>query len=147
MSVEKVTGKSVELMFGTMFVGARKAGLSITDNTVVTTDRGLPNGYIRGSVSAEGEIELSPMYFNMVVAMGIANGFQKLPLFDLKFVATGFTDYMFYEAFGCKLMINKVLEYDTNADEEITHTLKYIVTDKKFVKLNGTDYSKDNSLF
>ncbi|OCG63814.1 phage tail protein [Gilliamella sp. wkB18] len=137
----RITGKSFDVNIGGELVQVKTATLSITDNSAAASTNGVPDGYVAGSVTAEGALTFSSKYFNKLIDFARnAGSFRNLPNFDLMFYADTGDESQKIEAFGCRLKISDLLNADKSSDDETTHTIDYIVTSPDFVSINGVPY-------
>jgi hypothetical protein len=137
----RITGKSFDVNIGGELVQVKTATLSITDNSAAASTNGVPDGYVAGSVTAEGALTFSSKYFNKLIDLARSAGsFRNLPNFDLMFYADTGDESQKIEAFGCRLKISDLLNADKSSDDETTHTIDYIVTSPDFVSINGVPY-------
>ncbi|OCG19629.1 MULTISPECIES: phage protein [unclassified Gilliamella] len=137
----RITGKSFDVNIGGELVQVKTATLSITDNSAAASTNGVPDGYVAGSVTAEGALTFSSKYFNKLIDLARSAGsFRNLPDFDLMFYADTGDESQKIEAFGCRLKISDLLNADKSSDDETTHTIDYIVTSPDFVSINGVPY-------
>ena len=77
MSGKRISGQSIDFNIDGDLVHVEKVSLSITDNTGVAQTNGVPDGYVNGDVSAEGELELSTKYLNVITAKARSAGDRK----------------------------------------------------------------------
>lgn len=140
--MSRIGGKDFDVNIGDLLVHVDKTTLSITDNSGVAKDRGIPNGYVLGDVEASGEIEVDATALSLISeAAKSAGSFRALEPFDSVFyakVAGG--EEMKVEAFGCKLKIESLLDIDTKGGEKHLTKLPYDVTSPDFIRINGVPY-------
>ncbi|OCQ52325.1 hypothetical protein Ppb6_02399 [Photorhabdus australis subsp. thailandensis] len=138
---KRISGQSVDFNMDGDLVHAEKVNLSITDNTAAAQTQGVPDGYISGDVAAEGEIELSTKYLEMVTAkartVGSWRGIQPV---DLMWYAKAGNEEIKVEAYGCKLIVSDILDVDPKGGSVMTHKVKFVVTSPDFVRINGIPY-------
>ena len=138
---QRISGQSVDIYIGTELVHVEKIGLDITDNTAAASTRGVPDGWVAGDVSAEGEIELSTKAFNVMLSLAQSAGsFRSIEEQDLLFYGKAGTEELKVEAFGCKFLMTNALDDDPKGGSILTHKVKYLVTSPDFVKINGVPY-------
>lgn len=141
MSGKRISGQSIDFNIDGDLVHAEKVSLSITDNTSVAQTNGVPDGFVNGDVSAEGELELSTKYLNVITAKARSAGsWRAIPLVDLMWYAKAGTEELKVESFGCKLNLTDVLDVDPKGGAVMTHKIKFIVTSPDFVSINGIPY-------
>lgn len=137
----RIGGKNFDVNLGNLLVHVESATLDITDNTTVAQDRGVPNGFVEGDVTASGELEVDTQNFNLVVeAARQAGSFRKLGTFDPVFFAQTPDEELRVEAFACKFKISSLLSIDPKGGEKTKHKLPFDVTSPDFIRINGVPY-------
>ncbi|MCI9729881.1 DUF2597 family protein, partial [Proteus mirabilis] len=127
MSGKRISGQSIDFNIDGDLVHVEKVSLSITDNTGVAQTNGVPDGYVNGDVSAEGELELSTKYLNVITAKARSAGsWRAIPLVDLMWYAKAGTEELKVESFGCKLNVTDILDVDPKGGAVMTHKIKFI---------------------
>ncbi|WP_118985439.1 MULTISPECIES: DUF2597 family protein [unclassified Photorhabdus] len=138
---KRISGQSVDFNMDGDLVHAEKVSLSITDNTAAAQTQGVPDGYLSGDVAAEGEIELSTKYLDIVTAKARAAGsWRGIQPVDLMWYAKAGNEEIKIEAYGCKLIISDILDVDPKGGSVMTHKVKFVVTSPDFVRINGIPY-------
>jgi hypothetical protein len=139
---QRISGKNFDISVGDLSIHVSKCSLSIEDNTGVAQDNGVPNGWVSGDVSAEGELELDALGVSLLSeAAKSAGSFRQLPEFDILFFArTGSGEEMKVEAFGCKLKVESLLDIDKAGGEKHVSKVKFMVTSPDFIRINGVPY-------
>ncbi|MCA6222742.1 DUF2597 family protein [Photorhabdus antumapuensis] len=138
---KRISGQSVDFNMDGDLVHAEKVSLSITDNTAAAQTQGVPDGYLSGDVAAEGEIELSTKYLDLVTAKARAAGsWRGIQPVDLMWYAKAGNEEIKVEAYGCKLIISDILDVDPKGGSVMTHKVKFVVTSPDFVRINGIPY-------
>lgn len=141
MSRERISGQSFDFFMNGLPIHSESVSLSITDNTAVAQTRGIPDGYVHGDVSAEGEITVDEVNFNKFAGIAAQVGsFRDLPLTDFIFFASRGGTRSKVEVFGVKLLITDLLDLDPQGGSKTTKKIKYIVTSPDFVRINGVPY-------
>lgn len=141
MSGKRISGQSIDFNIDGDLVHVEKVSLSITDNTGVAQTNGVPDGFVNGDVSAEGELELSTKYLKVITAKARSAGsWRAIPLVDLMWYAKAGTEELKVESFGCKLNVTDILDVDPKGGAVMTHKIKFIVTSPDFVRINGIPY-------
>lgn len=138
---ERISGMSFDFYLLGMPVHAETVSLSITDNSAVAQTRGIPDGWVSGDVTAEGEIELDSKNFQkLTVIAGIAGSYREIPETDFVFFAQrgGVRDKV--ETFGNKLILTDILNIDPKGGAKSTKKVKFFVTSPDFVRINGVPY-------
>ncbi|AWI51410.1 DUF2597 domain-containing protein [Actinobacillus porcitonsillarum] len=142
--MERISGMSFDFSFMGLPVHAENISLSITDNSAVAQTRGIPDGWVSGDVSAEGEIELDAKNFQKIsTAAAAAGSYRGLPEIDFVFFAMrgGVRDKV--ETFGNKLVLSDLLSIDPKGGSKTTKKVKFFVTSPDFVRINGVPYLSD----
>jgi len=139
---QRISGKNFDIRLGALAVTISKASLSIEDGTEVAQDNGVPNGWVSGDVKASGELEGDARAVSLITeAAKAAGSFRQLECFDMLFYAkTGSEEEMKVEAFGCKLVIDSLLDIDKKGGEKHLTKIKYMVPSPDFVRINGVPY-------
>lgn len=141
MSLNRISGQSIDFNMDGDLIHAEKVSLSITDNTTVAQTKGVPDGVLPGDVSAEGEIELTPRTLKIITAKArTAGSWRGIDTVDLMWYAKAGDEEMKIEAFGCKLNVSDLLDVDPKGGAAVTHKIKFIVASKDFVRINGIPY-------
>lgn len=141
-SLFKLTGQSFDVRIMGQLVQFESFTLSIEDNSEVAMSRGKPDGYLRGDVSASGEVKINSHNLMLLSAAAkIAGSFQDLPAFDIHAHAVGDKEALVVTAYGCRLKVSELLNLEANSTERTTHTLPFQVTDPDFVDINGVPYA------
>jgi hypothetical protein len=138
---QHISGADVNIGLGTALINVKQYTLNVEDGVKATSTRGVPDGHVRGAVGASGEITVDTANFNLIVEQGRkAGSIQQMPVFDI--IAIGKTvDQSFKTAaYGCKLSITKILDAAAEGGDKMEHTLPYVVTDSRFVEINGVPY-------
>ncbi|ADU61477.1 MAG: DUF2597 family protein [Pseudodesulfovibrio sp.] len=140
--MNRISGKSFDINIGDMLVHVDKATLSITDNSAVAKDRGVPNGRVPGDVEAAGEVEVDATALNLIIeAARSAGSFRDLDTFDILFYAnSGSGEELKVEAFGCAFKIESLLDIDSKGGEKHITKLPFDVTSPDFIRINGVPY-------
>lgn len=140
--MSRISGKSFDTHIGDMLIHVEKATLSITDNSGVAKDRGVPNGRVPGDVEAAGEVELDATALNLIIeAARSAGSFRDLDTFDILFYANSKSgEELKVEAFGCAFKIEGLLDIDSKGGEKHCSKLPFDVTSPDFIRINGVPY-------
>ncbi|AHM71644.1 phage protein [Yersinia enterocolitica] len=139
MTTARIGGNSIDITLGTQIIHVKTVSVDITDNTAATQSRGIPDGYVSGDVSAEGEMEVDTKNFKKLSAAAKSAGsYRKMPTTDILFYANTGDEELTVEVFGCKLIITSPLGFDPKGGETATHKFKYIVTSPDFIHIDGT---------
>ena len=143
MSGERIGGTSFNFLIDGIPVLADKVTLSISDGSQVAMTGGVPNGWVPGTYSAEGEMTLDATEFAKISAAALARGsYDQLDDIDGNFIAIGAKEGMLIEAFGMKLTISGLLDADTSSADKSTTTVPFFIASNDFIKINGVPYIK-----
>jgi len=138
---QRISGKNFDVNLGDLALNINKATLSIEDGSEPALDNGVPNGWVSGDKKASGEIEVDALGVSVISeAAKSAGSFSDLPLFDMLFYAKTGGEEMKVEAFGCKLVIDSLLDLDKKGGEKHLTKIKYHVCSPDFVRINGVPY-------
>lgn len=122
-------------------IHAESVSLSISDNTAVAQTRGIPDGYVDGDTTAEGDIELDEKNFQKIgFAASAAGSYRGIPTTDLVWFAQRDGVRSKVEAFGCKFLLTDLLDVDPKGGSKSTKKIKFIVTSSDFIRINGVPY-------
>ncbi|HGH3388619.1 TPA: phage protein [Citrobacter freundii] len=134
----RINGMAFDVYIGGTDIHVKNISLDISDESTVAKTRGIPDGKLRGPVSAEGEIEMTTRTFNQLGEVAAqAGSWRDLPPMDFVFYANTGTEEIRVEAFGCELMLSGLLSIDTDSSDATTHKIKYVVASPDFVRING----------
>lgn len=138
---KRVSGMSFDVYLDSDLLHVETATLTITDNTAAATTHGVPDGYVDGDVSAEGEMELAIKAVAIIKARAQQNGsWRGIPPLDLLFYAKAGDEEVKVEAFGCKLNLSDLLNIDPKGGAVATRKFKFVVTDPRFINIDGIPY-------
>lgn len=140
--MQRISGKNFDIRIGDLAITVNKATLTIEDKTEVAKDSGVPNGFVDGEVGATGDIELDALGMSLLAeAASAAGSWRAIEPFDMLFYAkTADQEEMKVEAFGCKLLVDSLLDVDKKGGEKHISKIKIIVTSPDFVHINGVPY-------
>ncbi|RTP98385.1 DUF2597 family protein [Enterobacter sp. WCHEn045836] len=135
---QRIGGMDFDITVGTDQVHVESVTLDITDNTAVAQSRGVPDGYVKGDVSAEGEFEFDEKNFATLNEHARSAGsWRELEPVDVLFYADVGNMSTKVEAFGCKLIVTGPLNLNPKGGEKATKKIKYLVTATEFVRIDG----------
>lgn len=138
---KRISGQSFDFNLDGALIHVIKSTLSITDNTAAAQTQGVPDGWIPGDVSGEGEIELPIKSLSVLKAKARAAGsWRNIPAPDLMWYAKAGSEEMKVEAFGCKLILSDILDHDPKGGSLVSLKVKFVVTSPDFVRLDGIPY-------
>ena len=140
--MQRISGKNFDISVGDLSISVSKATLTIEDKTDVAKDGGVPNGWVDGEAGASGDLELDAMAMSILSeAAKSAGSWRALDTFDMLFYAkTGQNEEMKVEAFGCKLVLDSLLDVDKAGGQKHISKVKYLVTSPDFIRINGVPY-------
>ncbi|WP_249962260.1 phage protein [Histophilus somni] len=138
---ERISGASFDFFMLGMPIHAESVTLSITDNSAVAKTGAVPDGWVSGEVDAEGEITLDERNFGKISnAAAVAGSYRDIPTTDLVFFASRGGTRAKVEVFGVKLLVTDLLDIDPKGGAKSTKKIKFFVTSKDFIKINGIPY-------
>lgn len=144
MSNERISGAAFDFFLGGTPIHADSISLSITDNTAVAMTGAVPDGWVAGDVSGDGEIELDERNFAKIESLARAAGsYRNIPTTNFVFFAQRGGTRKKVEVFGAKLIINDLLGIDPKGGQKTTSKIKFLVTSKDFININGIPYLSD----
>lgn len=140
--MQRISGKNFDISIGDLSINVSKATLTIEDKTEVAKDGGVPNGFVDGEAGASGDMELDAMAMSILAeAAKAAGSWRGLDTFDMLFYAkTGQNEEMKVEAFGCKFVLDSLLDVDKAGGQKHISKVKYLVTSPDFIRINGVPY-------
>ena len=140
--MQRISGKNFDISIGDLAITVNKTTLTIEDKTEVAKDGGVPNGFVDGEVSASGDLELDALAMSILgEAAKSAGSWRALEPFDMLFYAkTGQNEEMKVEAFGCKFVLDSLLDVDKAGGQKHISKVKYLVTSPDFIRINGVPY-------
>jgi len=138
---ERLSGGSFDVNYDGVMIHVESATVAITDNSTAVQTRGVPNGHVKGSVSAEVEIEVDALNFKKFTAVARAAGSWR---------GIGEKDFLFYgnagneeekiEVFGCVPMLSDVVGITPSEAKTVTKKIKFMVTSPDFIAIDGVPY-------
>ncbi|NHB87186.1 phage protein [Photorhabdus tasmaniensis] len=135
---QRISGQSFDITLGAETIHVKTISLDITDNTATTQTRGIPDGWVAGDVSAEGEIELDPRNFKKITASARSAGsYRAIPTTDILFYANTGSEELKVEVFGVKLVVTTPVSFDVKGGDTASQKVKYLVTSPDFVRIDG----------
>ncbi len=136
-----ISGQDLTVFFGPVMVNFDKISLSIDDASKAVHSKGLPNGHVRGKLSASGEVEVDTFNFMLInEAARVAGSWHGLGTWPAVFTAVGGTAALNVIASGCLFKISKLVDASAEGGEKMMHTLPFEVTGSDFVRINGVPY-------
>lgn len=143
--MNRISGKSFDVRIMGIMVHVESFTLNIEDGSVVSRDKGIPNGQVLGDMGASGELELDIRNVQLLTpAAAAAGSWRNIDPFTIDAYAGGTNstgpEGMHVRAFGCKFRISELLNIDPNSTDKSTVKLPYDVTDPDFVWINGVPY-------
>lgn len=141
--MEHITGQSWEFFLDALMITVENASQTVSDGLQVKFSKGRPNGFIRGKVSSDGELELDAENVTLLTAYAKAKGsWQELTDIDIRGIAVVNGNAQTVESFGCVLLITDLMNAAANGEEAATSKIKFKVCGKDFVRFNGVPYLK-----
>lgn len=141
MSTKRISGQSFDFNLDGSLIHVEKSTLSITDNSAAAQTQGVPDGWVDGDASAEGELEFSTKALAILKAKARAAGaWRSIPAVDLMWYAKAGSEEMKVEAFGCKMILSDILDQDPKGGSVVSLKVKFFVTSPDFVHIDGIPY-------
>lgn len=138
---ERLSGGSFDVNYDGTMIHVMNATVTITDNSAAVQTRGIPNGHVKGSVSADVEIEVDALNFKKFGAVARAAGSWR---------GIGEKDFLFYgnagneeekiEVFGCVPTLSDLVSINPSEASLTTKKIKFMVTSPDFVAIDGVPY-------
>lgn len=147
--MKRLSGKDFDIMVGTALIRVESANISISDNREAVTTQGIPDGFVDGDVSGEGELEITARYFNLIIDQARSAGsFKDLPPVDILFSAdTGArNEKLEVAAHECLLKISDAIDANPTGNETTKHKIPFLITGREFVTINGVPYISPSEL-
>jgi len=143
---KRISGMSFDFYLDGTLVHVEKVTLSITDNTAASQTHGVPDGYVDGDVSAEGELELSIKAFAVLKGLAQQNGsWRGIPPADFLFYAKAGDEEAKVESFGNKMILSDILDVDPKGGALATRKVPFKVTDPRFINIDGIPYLESSA--
>lgn len=141
---QRLSGKSFDVHLGDLMMHVESLSASIEDGRVTVKTNGIPDGWVDGDASCSGDIELDRENFNMLVEQASRVGSWKAlePLDIVVYGKVGENECKI-ELYGCLLKVSDILDVKPDGKEKDKVKLGFEVTDKEFVRINGTPYLSD----
>lgn len=138
---EHISGASFDVNYDGVMIHVENATVTLTDNSVAVQSRGMPNGFVKGAVSADLEIEVDSVNFKKFGAVARAAGsWRDIPEKDFLFYANTGDQEEKIEVFGCKPLLSDLLSVNPGEASKTTKKIKFMVTSPDFVKIDGVPY-------
>lgn len=142
---ERISGQNITLFVGPALVTFEKVTLNIEDTSKAVHSKGLPNGFVRGKLSASGEVEVDTANFMLLQALALAAGsWQGIGTWDAIFTAYAGETVLNVIADECLFKVTKVLDAGAEGGDKLMHTLPFEVTGQDFVRINGVPYHESD---
>ena len=133
-----LTGLDFDIVIGGKDITVKLGKVTVKDGKKAKITRGVATGSIRGPITAEVELQLD--HENQLIFYSLADdkdSFESIEPFDISFMAETSEGSKNVECFGCDPLLDNILDFKADGEEEDLMTIKAIVTDKRFIKLNG----------
>lgn len=135
---QRISGKDVEVRLPS---GQRilfdQVNLNLDDGIVATHDQGYPNGWVRGEVKGDGDLQVpTETLLALNNEAALAGSWEEMPAFDITFYAKVGTVELDVRAHGCKLRMPN-FPFDGKGGDKVMHTINFVVSSPDFVHLNG----------
>lgn len=138
---KRLSGMNFDVdVFGTV-IHVEKASVSISDDSAVSTTRGVPDGHTDGAVSADVEYELDTKNFKLLgEAAKNAGSWRGIEPHDCMFYGNAGGEELTIEVFGVKLLLESILDVDPSSSDKTKHKVKGLVTSPDFIHIDGVPY-------
>lgn len=135
----RIGGQAFDITLGTETIHVESVTCDITDDTATAFTRGMPDGYVNGKASAEGEFEFDIQNFKKITASARSAGsYRKIPLTDILFYANTGDEELKVEVFGVKLIVTSPLSgLNPEGGEKTKQKVKFLVTSPEFIRIDG----------
>lgn len=142
-----LSGKDVQSMVDGTLVIFEEATLKITDNRKPIMRKGVPVGHVDGSCSAEGTLKVDHENFLLIQEKAASAGSWKgIEPFDINFLAEVDAGQKNIDCHDCLIKPEDLLNAKAEGGESDFVTLKFEVTGKDFVHINGVPYLDPNEI-
>lgn len=143
----RLSGMNFNVNMGDIMLQVDTATLSITDNSGVSQTSGVPDGYVDGDVSGNGELSLNASQFKLISnAAKKAGSWRAMEPFDMMFYAKTSKDEMKVEAFGCRIKLSDILDIDKKGGQASLFKIPFDVTSPDFVHIDGVPYLRPDEI-
>ncbi|KKK99848.1 DUF2597 family protein [Rheinheimera mesophila] len=143
----RLSGMNFNVNLGDIMIHVDTATLSITDNSAPSQTSGVPDGYVDGDVSANGELNVNASQFSLISdAAKAAGAWRAMETFDIMFYAKTAKDEMKVEAFGCRIKLSDILDIDKKGGQASLFKIPFDVTSPDFVHINGVPYLRPEEI-
>jgi len=137
----RFNGSSFDVTILGVMVHVESASVTISDESAVDKERGIPTGYTNGTVGAEVEYEVDLNNFRKIQSKAReAGSWRSIKPHDCLFYANDGDEEHKVELFGVKLAISDLLSVDPNSSDKSKTKLKGFVTSPHFIRINGIPY-------
>ncbi len=143
----RLSGMNFNVNLGDIMIHVDTATLSITDNSAVSQTSGVPDGYVNGDVSANGELSVNASQFALISAAAKSAGsWRAMQTFDIMFYGKTAKDEMKVEAFGCRIKLSDILDVDKKGGQASLFKIPFDVTSPDFVHIDGVPYLRPEEI-
>lgn len=145
--MNRINGKAFDVRFMYTKIHFEGFTLTVEDNSGVAMTKGAPDGNLPGDKKANGELKIDSANLMLLAAVAkVAGSWDQIPTFPIDTFAEGENESVGYEAVhirahGCKMRFGELLNIDPNSNEKTVHTIKFDVTGRDFVWVDGTPIS------
>ncbi|MBU9848063.1 phage protein [Rahnella ecdela] len=138
---ERISGGSFDVNYDSVMIHVENATVTITDNSTAVQTRGVPNGHVKGSVTADVEIEVDSLNFKKFTAVARAAGsWRDIAEKDFLFYANVGDEEEKIEVFGCVPTLSDLVNIAPSEASKTTKKIKFMVTSPDFVAIDGVPY-------
>ncbi|OAT26542.1 hypothetical protein M976_02703 [Buttiauxella ferragutiae ATCC 51602] len=138
---ERISGGSFDVNYDSVMIHIESATVTITDNSGVAQTRGIPNGHVKGAVTADVEVEVDSLNFKKFTAVARAAGsWRDIKPKDFLFYANTGDEEEKIEVFGCVPTLSDIVNINPTEASKTTKKIKFMVTSPDFVAIDGVPY-------
>ena len=141
--MQRISGRDViATLGGGTQVKFEQININVDLGPGAVTSQGAPDGWVRGEVSADGDIQVVPEELSKINEEAEkAGSWEDMAAFDATFFADVGDFKQTVDVFGIKLNAPD-FKYDGRGGDKLTHTIKFLVTDPDFIKLDGVPLAR-----
>ncbi len=143
----RLSGMNFNVMLGDKMIHVDTCTLTITDNSAVSQTAGVPDGFVDGDVSANGELSINASQFALISASAKSAGaWRAMETFDIMFYGKTAKDEVKVEAFGCRIKLSDLLDVDRKGGQASLFKIPFDVTSPDFVHIDGVPYLRPDEI-
>src|SRR5471032_2937461 len=124
---ERISGGSFDVNYDSVMIHVENATVTITDNSTAVQTRGVPNGHVKGSVTADVEIAVDSMNFKKFTAVARAAGsWRDIAEKDFLVYANAGYEEEKIELFGCVPTLSDLVNIAPSEASKTTKKIKFM---------------------